>query len=534
MISTKDITERIEDLANREASFNRRKAIEPELERFVAEGKIDRAEKRWLSDIFAAMRHDWECSFSAHNGKSVYEFLWYFLNHLKSTAGTASFAAAPKKKNCSKGVSCGNACISGTKICRKPLTPIQKEEVKEVLAVPPVPAKVAPLKAEKKSKAEKPAQPKPELSDAEQESIATKVDAAKTKAENAKQPKVDTGDTQGVALKSKLLDMANGADPDSIKISSEDIEHAKQNFMDSSSNVLVSNKTDKMKAEGRDLSDDEALALSTWIGSKYASMNAILYGGKLEKGVDLDAVEITDLLAAKALHKLPPVTKKQLVSETKKFGFSDFNPKDPVGRYMQVENPEEFVKRYQDALAGNGEIRESTLFATSVIPREEFSFCNAKTNLTYEVKPKLDGSGNGRYIDHYKNHAVEGEILYPPQTKFRVAAVVPPEEIALETLKLTPEEQQLDNQITAYKYAQKEAYQFAGKKETGKVYSDKLKELYGLKMNGDKPPSMAAWKAMSDKTGALSNKKNDLKELNEGRLSGKNRRANWIIQLEEI
>jgi hypothetical protein len=522
--TNKSLIESYAELQKREAAFERKLAIESELRKFVEKGNITLAQKSAFSDIFAAIPDDLERSFLAYDGKGVYEFLWYFLNHLDSPVVTASFAAASKKKNCSKGVSCGNACISGNKICRKPLTPIQKEEVKEVLAVAPVPAKVEPLKT------------KPELSDAEKEAIATKADAAKTKAENAKKPKVDTRDTHGATLKSKLLDMANGADPDNIKISNEDIEHAKLNFMDSQSNQLVINKTDKMKAEGRNLSDDEALALSTWIGDKYASMNAVLYGGKPAEGVDREAVETTDLLAAKALHKLPPVTKKQLVSETKKFGFSDFNPKDPVGRYMQVENPEEFVKRYQDALAGNGEIRESTLFATSVIPREQFSFCHDKTNLTYEVKPKLDGSGSGRYIDHYKNHAVEGEILYPPQTKFRVAAVIPPKEIELVEARLSPEQQKLDNKITAIKAVKKAAYEFAGYKEKGDIYTAKLKELKEAytKQTGEKFPSQAGLMALYAEAAPITKEKLRIKEVNEGSRSGKLRNNNWVIQLEEI
>jgi hypothetical protein len=145
--TNKSLTERYAELQKREAAFERRLAIEPELKKFVEKGSITLAQKSAFSDIFSAIPDDLGLSFSAYDGKGVYEFLWYFLNHIKSSGETASFAAAPKKKNCSKGVSCGNACISGNKICRKPLTPIQKEEVKEVLAVAPVPAKVEPTKA---------------------------------------------------------------------------------------------------------------------------------------------------------------------------------------------------------------------------------------------------------------------------------------------------------------------------------------------------------------------------------------------------
>ncbi len=148
--TNKSLAERYTELQKREAAFERRKAIEPELKKFVEKGNITLAQKSAFSDIFAAIPDDLELSFLACDGKGVYEFLWYFLNHLNSPTETASFAA-PNKKIRSKGVSYGNACISGSKICRKPLTPSQKEEVREILAVAPVPAKVKPLKIKTES-----------------------------------------------------------------------------------------------------------------------------------------------------------------------------------------------------------------------------------------------------------------------------------------------------------------------------------------------------------------------------------------------
>ena len=526
--TNKPLTERYAELQKRESAFERRKAIEPELRKFVEKGNITLAQKSAFSDIFAAIPDDLELSFLDCDGKGVYEFLWYFLNHLKSSGETASFAAAPKKKNCSKGVSCGNACISANKICRKPLTPIQKEEVKEVLAVAPVPAKVEPLKT------------KPELSDAEKEAISAKVDAAKTKAENAKKSKVDTGDTQGAALKSKLLNMADGADPDSIEISGADVQYAKQKFMDKEGNEYVGNKTEKMKAEASSLSNDEALALSTWIGHNYSDMNAVLYGGKLGKGVDRKAVEITDLIAAKALHKLPPVTQEQIANEAKKKG-EPFDSEKPLGRYMTVPKPQEFVKRYQAALASGGEIRESTFFATSHIDRKDFNFCNDDTNLTYEVKPRLDGTGNGRYIDHYKNKASEGEILYPPETRFRVVAVIAPQIVeksnaknnqTLTEYKFSPQElQDKDNYHHIIK-SQMTAKSNSGE-ISGKAYQANLAKAYKEKI-GKPLPSEEEQAIMKAKSHAADlKKKNYYKDMFE-KDGGRNRDRNWIIQLEEI
>lgn len=548
-------------------------------------------------------------------------------------AVAAQFASAPaKKKNCKTGISCGNACISALKTCKKPLTDEQKEMKPPIVASAGVEVKAKPIDAKKdgEPKIEKPeakskAKAKPELSDAEKESIAAKVDATKAKDPNSKienqkdfeskvieiYNKVLDDDDDGVLhivpihklrkeigdrvskedfdaymlkmqadgifqltnagiqspeamqggvkskfsgmkthatlleeyrakfdtkdLKSKLSQMANGDDPDSIEISPKDIEHARANFMDKQGNSLVGNKTEKMKEESPTLSNDEALALSTWIGSKYASMNAILYGGKLDYGVDVKAVATTDLLAAKALRKLPPVTKEQIERESKKKN-EPFDSDKPFGRYMQVDSPEEFVKRYQDALAGDGEVRESTFFATSHIDRKDFGFCGHGTNLTYEVKSKLDGKGSGKYIDHYKNKASEGELLYPPETKFRVAAVIPPTVTGkgkkMKEYQPSSQEEHDKAKASVLVECKITAMNKAGK-VTGKGYQAELAKAYQEK-TGEPLPSKKEQEVINTKSQAVSQKAHSYTLEQHALQGGKNRDRNWIIQLEEI
>lgn len=469
------------------------------------------------------------------------------------------FAAAPKKKTCKTGISCGNTCISALKTCKKPLTDGQKAMKQPIVAsadveVKPKKTKAKEVKPEVKAKSEKKTVAK-EKKDAVQsylDDLTKDLDAFnKTQAE--KKVKADAlAETEKQAqaellakqvessktFKSKLLDMANGAAPDSIKISDKDVAHAKKNFMDKQDNEWVGNKTKKMKAEAKNLSDDEALALSTWIGHKYASMNAILYGGKVGSGIDINAVETTDLLAAKALHKIKPATAKQIAAQAKKKG-EEFDPDKPLGRYMTVDNPAEFVKRYQDALAGNGEIRESTFFATSHIDRADFSFCNTNTNLTYEVKAKLDGSGNGRYIDHYKNAMSEGEVLYPPETKFRVVAVTPPKVTGIgkgpKQKKLTLSKQEtedLKNHDTLYESKFKATMDTGGKIK-GEIFEAQLAKVYQEK-TGKPLPSKEEQTAIIAKGLAVNTKKLSYQEKEQELQGGKNRDRNWIVQLEEI
>jgi hypothetical protein len=94
--TNKSLTERYAELEKREAAFERRLAIEPELKKFVEKGNITLAQKSAFSDIFAAIPDDLELSFLAYDGKGVYEFLWCFLNDLGGSLDeTASFAKIP-------------------------------------------------------------------------------------------------------------------------------------------------------------------------------------------------------------------------------------------------------------------------------------------------------------------------------------------------------------------------------------------------------------------------------------------------------
>jgi hypothetical protein len=453
-------------------------------------------------------------------------------------AVSAQFATVPKKKTCKTGISCGGTCISANKVCRSALSEGQKQQKPPIVASAGVAAKGGKKKPEPNLKINSALQDALQgLSNTIDQSTVVPVDVAKakTKSKVEAQPndasKESNSNSKG--LESNLIAMSEGANPDDIQISDKDIKHARSEFIGGNSDSVKGNK---MQAEAKNISDDEALALSTWIGSSYSSMNKILYGGELDKGVDRKAVEITDLLAAKALHKLAPVTEQQVKREAKKKG-AKFSAKKPLGRYMEVDNPEEFVKKYQEALKGDGLISEGTFFATSHIPREDFGFCSMSTNLTYEVKPKLDGKGSGRYIDHYKHHTSEGEILYPPHSKFRVVGVIAPkiEKKEFKLLKLS--KQELQHQKDALDLIHSEKIAFVKVQNlTGVSLNTELAKAY-KKITGKNLPSKAKLDEIKAK-GEVVNQKAaaNLKTNNKNfkASNGTNRNNNWIVQLEEI
>jgi hypothetical protein len=69
----------------------------------------------------------------------------------EKVTNSLKFAAQQKKKNCTKGISCGMSCISATRTCKKPLSPNQKTQKKSI---------VDTAKTAKQTKKEPIAQPK--------------------------------------------------------------------------------------------------------------------------------------------------------------------------------------------------------------------------------------------------------------------------------------------------------------------------------------------------------------------------------------
>ncbi len=453
----------------------------------------------------------------------------------------ASMFAAPapaKKKNCQKGISCGGTCIAGNKICARSLSEHQQQLYTQLKAAAKKGGAADKANLDKftsdtiKSQSEQPAskpEPKPEpkpVSKSEPKPEPKQVAATTAPAPDKNQLK---------SLKDKLLAMSEGTPPDDISISAQDIKYAQNNFMDNFAEKYVKNKINKITAENPQISKPEAAALSTWIGSKYTAMNKILYGGDLNTWENEKAIKTTDLLAAKALHKLPPATVEQIAANAKEKG-EKFDPTAPLGRYMHVDDPAEFVKQYQEAMKGDGTIRESTFFATSHIPCEEFGFCTYNTNLTYEVKPKLDGTGSGRYIDHFKNSMSEGEVLYPPESKFRVVGVIPPKLTSVpKLLKLSDEEKkQLDdglNLMQAKNLVTLDPKPKAKKDKSQSVIAYHYKNLTGEDLPSEDINKIESAAKVAQKKQAAYAKKNS-KTLE--KYNGTNRDTNWVVQLEEI
>lgn len=285
-----------------------------------------------------------------------------------------------RAKNCKKGISCGNTCIAATKTCKKTLSPPQ---------------------AKKKQPAKKSALP-------------TQNSVAPQKAPSIYDP---NDKTKVHADFHSLYDLASGdKTPDQILIPTKDLAEAKK--------VTGANKWFQQTAikliqdENPDITKEEAAALADWGGAGYGDMNKRIYAPGLIPTSKQQVLLTVDLLAAKALYKLPAVTTEQIKK------YAQFDPNKPLDRYVNIKGVKKYVQQFEDALRSNTPHLEQTFFATTHISKNEIPTFSDKANIKFVVHAKMDGTGKGRYIEPLKDGMMpEGEVLYPPMTKFQVKKV---------------------------------------------------------------------------------------------------------------
>jgi hypothetical protein len=403
----------------------------------------------------------------------------------------ATFAAKKKgskggkgKKNCEKGLSCGGTCISKNKTCKKDMTPEQKVKYKKVkkgaggggggasedLSMKDLEAKDQKL--------------------ADSFGDVTDLDLLKSKGfDAADQIKVmQAANWDDVKVKAAIAANPNAsADELATIIKAGPPKSALQkeagDFLLDPEDKYVKLKIEKMQEFG--MTQGEALAIATWIGNdsidvqgaqktKYSLMNQVIYA-RDTLPPDLQAkVEATNQLAKNGYAKIPSIT-KDAVSKAADDKQADFDPDAPLQRHLSLfGNPANFVQKYKDSIGK--EIVEDVHFATTHL--NNLDWIQSGANVTYRVKPRWDGKGQGKYIDNLKNEMSEGEIMYPPGSKFRVKNVIDPSK---STKPKMPKGLATDDQLTLAATAsltagKGETWQAAFKKKHGKDAYDALPE----------------------------------------------------------
>jgi hypothetical protein len=300
-----------------------------------------------------------------------------------------------------------------------------------------------------------------------------RISGAKSASPRAKAPQAGKGDF------GDFVKLANGT------LKPEDVEFEPGNlmqdvvlkearkFMSKDQEPGVAAKIIRMKKDAPNLSDDEASAISTWISNeqyggktKYATMNRALWDPDrltAESAVIKAQVDVVNRLAVVGLHKLPSITVADVQAKAAAKN-ADFDPNAPLQKHFE-KMPPGFADKYRKALAGDGLIREETFFGTTHLAK--LDWVETGSNVTVQIKPKWDGTGQGKYIDHFKNGASEGEIMFPPQSAFKVNAVrtikkadlpIPPDPGPAPLGKGTPQQQKAMQAFNKLKEAQEEAW----------------------------------------------------------------------------
>lgn len=240
-----------------------------------------------------------------------------------------------------------------------------------------------------------------------------------------------------------LYQVAQG---ETVEVTSKQIKSARE-FMPSDG--YTEDKIKRIRDEAGSISTTEARAIASYIHSDtYSDMARRIYDPKnalsTVRGNATD-VDTTNVLAAQGLRKLEAITEDSM--NEKAAAFAARTGKPPIKydadrgltRLMTVDNltGDRILQKYQDALDKNEAIAEDTWFATSILPQRDIRVAGGvRANFVYKVTPRLDGNGQGRYVDHFKNEIIEGEVLYGPYSRFRVVGVR-----KVEGLDPTPEQQ---------------------------------------------------------------------------------------------
>jgi hypothetical protein len=322
------------------------------------------------------------------------------------TTGQKPQFAAPKKKpkNCSSptSISCGLTCLPAkTKagkdtVCKKPLSPNQKTQKKSI------------VDTAKKSK-----QPDG-IPGHGKEAISQKADQQKA------------GEKINEEVAKSLKE--NGVDGQSL--TDNEMALLEKNLLSQPKGKIA-----KLVADG--MNKHEASGMADYIGSDYNAINAIFWdqNAKEKLGSRYEAVLAKAKAAESGLSKLPPVTAgaiNALVSE----GHTSAKPYTggvlTRGVKLDPATLKTFLKKHQSAVDEGSPVGAGQLLSAAWNDGGHPSFMK-NANVEIAITAKMDGSGKGRLVDKYKNTVFENEVLFLPDTKFRVSKV--------EKIKATTESQ---------------------------------------------------------------------------------------------
>ena len=174
----------------------------------------------------------------------------------------------------------------------------------------------------------------------------------------------------------------------------------------------------------------EASAAINFLGSGYDDINRIYWDEDVKTllGKDYKTAAAKAVALEQGMAALAPVTAKEIQNLIKeRSGGENVKSYDggdlTHGMRVPAHLLDELVSRNKAALDGKTNISAGKFISTSWAEGGEKQFTDP-ANVLIKIKPKLDGTGQGRLIDKYKDAGShENEILYAPSAKFKVVGV---------------------------------------------------------------------------------------------------------------
>lgn len=185
-------------------------------------------------------------------------------------------------------------------------------------------------------------------------------------------------------------------------------------------------KIERIRKTAPTITYQEADAFEKYIGADYGEMNKALWNAEVisRNAEKHERTLAKNRLAVSAMKKLPATTLDD-IREVDPSSFRDFLDKGSYLRHDMTVSPamrKSMVKKYRGLMDADDPVIMEKFFSTTFQPQGEGMFAEG-SNIKILVKGKLDGSGNSVLVDRYKNFANEREVLFRPNTEFRILSV---------------------------------------------------------------------------------------------------------------
>ncbi len=192
-------------------------------------------------------------------------------------------------------------------------------------------------------------------------------------------------------------------------------------------------KIDRIMKAGAGITRSEAQGLSHFIGTDFKGMNSMFYDPNWNKGLSAwkEAALVAKVKgAAAALAKLPAIT-KDAIDKAAKSPKANLNGKgapwktDYLIHHMKIDGNaalKGIVDEYKKSAGQGVPVEAGKLMSTTWREGGDPNFAPG-ANVELRIKPRLDGKGQGKLVDKFKNSVWENEVTYHPKTRFKVTEI---------------------------------------------------------------------------------------------------------------